>query len=309
MQKVTVGQALNRFRIRRGISQFDLAVCMDWKGTNPVIQIEKDRRMPRPETLSRLGECLGLNYLEIHYINGLAGYLPSTPHPPLDHVITVLEEVAALFDDFPYPAYVLDYQLRYWLANPASALLFGGDYDRLRELMKQPLYIFDLIFDSQIGLRQQIPALETIELEQVFRFKAANALRQHEDFFVTFPQRMQARWLPEDHAAFMQVWNRIDINVAASYREIKMRELYAQMNHGDTQLVFPEGAVAFYIMTEPLLHLGNLFQIVTFVPVGTAGSVDNLTLAEQVSTAYVPRTISSIKLWDIAEIESVYRGT
>ncbi len=41
---ITLGSELRRLRTSQGISQFDLAVAMDWKGTNPIIQIEKDRR-------------------------------------------------------------------------------------------------------------------------------------------------------------------------------------------------------------------------------------------------------------------------
>jgi transcriptional regulator with XRE-family HTH domain len=306
MEKITIGRALHRFRARRGISQFDLAVCMDWKGTNPVIQIEKDRRMPRQDTLKRLGECLGLNYLEVHYLNGLAGYVPPTPHPPLEHVIKVLEEIALLFTEFPYPAYVLDYQLRFWLANRGTALLFNGDFSRLEKLMGGPLYVLDLIFDSRLGLRHQIPELEAIEQEQVFRFKAVNALRQHEDFFITFPLTMQVRLQPEDYQAFIRVWNSIDINIVNSYRAIKMQEMYAQLQHGDTRLPFSEGDVAFYIMSEPLLHLGNLFQIVTFVPVSGTLYADNPSLAEHVSQNYIPKEAHTLKLWELTNIQKLY---
>ena len=75
---VAIGEALRRFRQQKGISQFDLAVAMGWKGTNPVIQIEKGRRLPRPDTIERLGACLGLSYVEVHYLNGLGGYVPPT---------------------------------------------------------------------------------------------------------------------------------------------------------------------------------------------------------------------------------------
>ena len=51
---VTLGQELLRLRKRRGMSQFDLAVCVEWKGTGPVIQIEKDRRIPQPDTIEKL---------------------------------------------------------------------------------------------------------------------------------------------------------------------------------------------------------------------------------------------------------------
>src|SRR5512134_3555827 len=96
---LTVGEELRRFRVRRGISQFDMAVCMEWKGTNPLIQIEKNRRIPRPDTIERLGKCIGLNYLEIHYLNGLAGYHLPTRLPPANYVIDTLNQIAEVLKD------------------------------------------------------------------------------------------------------------------------------------------------------------------------------------------------------------------
>ncbi len=58
-----LGQTLRLFREQaqpRKISQFRLAALMRWEGTAPIIEIEKGRRLPRPETLNALGEALQL---------------------------------------------------------------------------------------------------------------------------------------------------------------------------------------------------------------------------------------------------------
>src|SRR5690242_9475285 len=80
-----LGNAIRMFREQaqpRKISQFRLATLMQWEGTAPVIEIEKGRRHPRPETLNALGEALQLSPADIAYLHGLAGYRTVTVMPP-----------------------------------------------------------------------------------------------------------------------------------------------------------------------------------------------------------------------------------
>jgi transcriptional regulator with XRE-family HTH domain len=300
-KSITFGQEIQRLRRRQGISQFDLAVCMEWKGTNPVIQIEKDRRVPKPDTIDKLGKCLGLNYLEVNYLNGLAGHILPTRLPPREYVIDTLDAIGEALKTFPYPAYVVDYQFRIWLANRATALFTGGDLDVLRDLLARPLNTFDMIFDSSIGMRGQIDELHYAEIDQVFRFKATNSFRQHEPFYLNFLDDMR-RLEPDDYRALRTAWEAIDANSVTSYRSLDMREYLARLEHGDIRLVFSQGKVAFHIRADSVLHLRDLFTIVTIAPVATALYADNRRLAEQVSRQFAPDEGSSIKLWELMDI-------
>jgi transcriptional regulator with XRE-family HTH domain len=305
---MTFGEELRRFRQRRGISQFDLAVCMEWKGTNPVIQIEKDRRVPQPETIERLANCLGLNYLEVHYLNGLAGYIPPTRLPPRDHVIGTLDYISGIVAEFPYPAYVIDYHLRLWMANPATTLWVEGDADRLRELMARPLNVFDIIFDSRLGFREHIEALEPTDRDQIFRFKATNAFRQHEPFYCSLPRRMNTL-LPDDYAHFERLWNAIDINTTTSIGPAHVAEFYARIERGDLTLLTPDGPVAFHLRVKSILHLGDLFVLVMFVPVISAHLPDNKARAEAFSHRYANPAAQTLRLWDLIDIDTIFSAT
>lgn len=303
--KISLGHELARFRARRGISQFDLAVCMGWKGTNPVVQIEKDRRVPQPETLEKLGDCLGLNYLEVHYLNGLAGYIPPVRLPPRDFVVKTLDQIASLLTPFPYPAYVVDYHFRFWVANPATAMFVFGDVPFLRELLAKPLTVFDIIFDSRFPMRAAIEQIEPTEKDQIFRFKAINAYRQHEDFFQAFPACM-ASLEPEDYQRFVAVWQAVDVNVITSIQPAYLFEHYARLEYGDIRLIYPEGSVAFHIRADQVLALGSLFTIVSFVPVASSTHDENKKLAEIVRDKYTPGTGDSFRVWNLREIESFW---
>ncbi|MBN1966519.1 MAG: hypothetical protein JW910_17845 [Anaerolineae bacterium] len=306
-QGVTFGQELRRFRARRGISQFDLAVCMDWKGTSPVIQLEKDRRVPQPDTIARLGKCLSLNYLELHYLTGLAGYIPPTRLPPRDYVIETLDHIAAIIADFPYPVYVVDYQMRFWLANRATAILSLGDLDLWRGLMARPLNAFDIVFDSRLGFRPHIPDLPQFDREQVFRFKATNSFRQHEPFFLALPERMRTLE-PDDYRAFEAAWNAIDMTTLTRIQPVQVADFYARMEQGDIRLAFPEGPVSFHLRVDSILHLGDLFSVITYVPVASAALPDNKARAEAISAAYRPDVGDPVRVWDVTDITPFFEG-
>lgn len=299
-----VGEELHRLRQRRGISQFDLAVCMEWKGTNPVIQIEKGRRVPQPDTIERLANCLGLNYLEVHYLNGLAGYIPPTRLPPKEQVTGTLDYVAGVIADYPYPAYVIDYQFRLWLANPATAMWVEGDVDRLRDLMARPLNVFDIIFDSRLGFRAQIESPEQTDRDQVFRFKATNAFRQHESFFRSLPGRMNS-WLPADYVHFARIWHAFDINAPAGMGPAHLAAFYARIERGDLTALTLDGPVAFHLQVESILHLGDLFVLVMFAPVISAHVPGNQTRAEAFSRRYA-RAEQIMRLWDLIDLGAIY---
>jgi hypothetical protein len=65
-------------------------------------------------------------------------------------VIDTLSAIGEVFKGFDFPAYVVDYPFRYWLANAATGLLFGGDMALMRACFARPLHAFDLVFDRRL---------------------------------------------------------------------------------------------------------------------------------------------------------------
>ncbi len=308
MTTVTVGEALRRFRQQKGISQFDLAVAMDWKGTNPVIQIEKGRRIPRPETIARLGECLGLSYVEVHYLNGLGGYVPPTRLPPREYVIRTLDQIAVQLARVPYPAAVLDYQYRSWLFNPAGFILLDSDLEAGRRLVARPLDVLQIMFDSRLPIRARIADLAETEKEIIFSFKASNSLRQHEPFFLSLPDRLADVLLAEDYRHFARIWQTVELHAAERLASLQVTDFYARLEQGDIRLRFPEGEFACYIRQEAILHLGDLFRIMTFIPLDTPTHPINRTQAEQIFKAYTPPIGECLKVWELIDVAPWFEG-
>jgi transcription regulator MmyB-like protein len=214
-----LGDTIRAFREQaqpRKVSQFRLASMLNWEGTAPLIEIEKGRRHPRPETLNALGEALQLSQADIAYLHGLAGYRQITALPPLEQIIRVLEGLEPDIERRPYPVYVMDYRFRFWMFNSASAAFHGGSLDRLTTMMKAGVDCLRMVFDSRLA-GPRFSSRESLERESVFRFKDYNLYRRHEPFFQAYPDCMRDSLLPEDYERFLQRWNEIDARTPEVY--------------------------------------------------------------------------------------------
>src|SRR5215813_9674865 len=153
-----LGNTIRAFREQaqpKKISQFRLAALMNWEGTAPIIEIEKGRRHPRPETLNALGEALQLSHADIAYLHGLAGYREITVMPPVEQIKRVLQAIEPDIAALPYPVIVLDYQFRHWMVNPATTAFAGGSLELATEMMRHGVHGFDVVFDSRLPVRQR----------------------------------------------------------------------------------------------------------------------------------------------------------
>lgn len=253
-----LGEAIRRFREQaqpRKISLFRLATLMQWEGTAPIIEMEKGRRRPRPETLNALGEALQLSPADIAYLHGLAGYRAATVLPPIEQIKRVLQAIEPDIACRSSPVIVLDYQFRHWMVNTATAALVGGSLELLTELMRRGVHGFSVVFDSRSSVRQQFSDPEAVERERVFRFKAHNLYRRHEPFYLAYPECMQQHLLPADYARFATCWNVV---------EVGMREVFPVHPHITVRWGTHE--ITFVIHMVELLHVDRLLYVGYYEP-------------------------------------------
>jgi hypothetical protein len=209
-----LGQAIKRFREGAPsgrVSQFQLATLMKWQGTAPVIEIEKGRRRPRPETLNALGEALALSPPDVAYLHGLAGYREVSAMPPVEHINRVLDAIESELAQRLYPVHVLDFQFRHWMVNPATAVLVGGSLETARDLLYRGVHGFDVVFDSRLPVRARFTDPESVERERVFRFKYHNLYRRFEPFYRAYPERMKGRLTARDYERFAACWSAVEV--------------------------------------------------------------------------------------------------
>jgi hypothetical protein len=253
-----LGEAIRCFREQAQparISLFRLATLMQWEGTAPIIEIEKGRRRPRPETLNALGEALQLSPADIAYLHGLAGYRAATVLPPIEQIKRVLQAIEPDVACRRYPVIVLDYRFRHWMVNTATAALVGGSLDLLTELMRRGVHGFSVVFDSRLPVRQQFSDPGAAERERLFRFKAHNLYRRHEPFYVAYPERMRQHLLPADYARFEKGWNAARVD---------MHQVFPIHPHIKIRLGAEE--FTFIIHMVELLHLDRLLYVGYYEP-------------------------------------------
>jgi len=282
-----LGNAIKMFRERaqpKKISQFRLATLMQWEGTAPIIEIEKGRRHPRPETLNALGEALHLSPADIAYLHGLAGYRDITMMPPVEQIKRILQAIEETIANRLYPVYVLDYQFRHWMVNTATAVLLGGSLDLLKALMQRSVHGFNIVFDSRLPLRQYFSDLESVERERMFRFKAHNLYRRHEPFYIAYPDRMKSELTPEDYTRFDVCWNTVDVttqDVFPIHPEVKLR--------------LGSDEFTFVLHVVELLHLDRLVYVTYYEP---KDELDNRERCEAYFTKHSPEVKGCLYAWD-----------
>jgi len=286
-----LGEAIRRFREQaqpKRMSLFRLATLMQWEGTAPILEIEKGRRRPRPETLNALGEALQLSAADVAYLQGLAGYREATVMPPIEQIKRVLQAIEPDLAQRLYPVYVLDFQFRHWMVNAATAALVGGSLDTLTELMRQRVHGFTVVFDSRLPVRQYFSNPAAVEQERMFRFKLHNLYRRHELFYLAYPECMQGQLLPEDYARFVTCWNEV---------EVGMRPVFPVHPHITVRLGTNE--MTFVIHMVELLHVDRLLYV------GYYESKDDASGNRKRCEAYFTHASSGnkgcIRAWDFSD--------
>jgi hypothetical protein len=260
-----LGSAIRGFRERarpQRISQFRLSSLMNWEGTAPVIEIEKGRRRPRPETLNALGEALGLDPADVAYLHGLAGYRNLTVLPSPEQIRRRLDPLRHEIAKRMFPVQVLDYQFNHWMVNAATAVMLGIPASALELLMKNQVHGFNAVFDSRLPVRKCFVRPEVAERERVYRFKAHNLYRRHEPFYVAYPECLKDQMLEADYARFVRTWNEVDLEPPEAFPV-----------HPQVEIVVAGRPIVFAIHMVELLHLDRLVYVAYYEPVGAEAAV------------------------------------
>ncbi|MGW2678462.1 helix-turn-helix domain-containing protein [Streptomyces sp. NPDC001436] len=131
----SVGPLLRDWRLRRGISQLELAGRAD-SSSRHISFIETGRSRPSEEMVLRLADHLDVPVRERNALLLAAGYAPRYAHTPLDDpsMGTLREGLERLLTGYePYPALVVDGTYTVVAANRGIAMLLEGVAEHLLE--------------------------------------------------------------------------------------------------------------------------------------------------------------------------------
>jgi transcriptional regulator with XRE-family HTH domain len=127
MARVTVGELIREWRVRRRLSQLDLALEAG-VSTRHLSFVETGRSRPSPELLLLIAQHLNIPLRERNSLLLAAGYAPRFPQSGFDdasmaHVRTSIQR---MLDAHPYPGVVIDRQWNIVATNASADLLTLG---------------------------------------------------------------------------------------------------------------------------------------------------------------------------------------
>lgn len=288
------GEELANARQRKGFPQLKLAAELDLGGTGPVVAWEKGRRRPQIQTLTKLSQLLGSSYAEEVYWRGLTGYLPPTQIPTQAQIKEGLEPYAHYIANYPYPAYILDNRFLYWVVNFPTAELVGSQ-DYLLQLLSHKTTVFQAIFDSRLGISQRASNLESIQLEQIRRFKGVNLFRRHEWFYQDYPECMKPILQKEDYDTFEKHWNTVN-EVKNNFNiDEYMLSQHTRAVLGQIEYNTGNRTIHFQLTVEVLYSFGNIFTLIRYIPISELQS----------QNSHMTSNSGYYALWDHVDVDAL----
>jgi transcriptional regulator with XRE-family HTH domain len=250
---------------------------------------ENNRQVPKPDDVMRLAKVTCASAEDIHYMLGLAGYLPKTRFPKREVTLNILSHVAECLAQSPYPAYVLDYRGRFWIVNQAIAEAIGIPLNALKALMlphpaennpPEPIDVLSVLLDSRLPFQALLGNRDQLIRRQIARFKAINLYRRHEPFYQQCLARLEKRLLPDDFRLLAQFWREADpFEVPRS----------SACLHSEIAIVRGGEQRLYSLHDEPIFELATLFFQVRYVP------YDGLLLPRPAERTAV------LRLWDVVD--------
>ena len=230
--------------------------------TAPVYRWEsgKHKTIPGPKLIIELGAVLKLSTADITQLLGLAGHLPETMLPPQKYVLQVLDMVAQQIQDYPLPAYVLDFRGNYWVVNPAAMSFFSYKSDVIAKMMESRVNVFDFIFNHALGFSDQVQGIDSLQRDQVFRFKMTNLFRQHERFYKNMLPIMKTRLQTTDYEHFIEILTTVDPQTTEVTGWHGQRGIIATIDHTYPQF----NNLQWSLTVQPIFSLQTMFDLVQF---------------------------------------------
>jgi len=243
MVAATFGGLLKDVRIKKDMSQQDIAFAMGWSEPSRLSRIEQGKtKKPTRGTIDALVEILRLDRAEKGQLYLSGGYLPTK-----EEIEVVRQEVESLFTQWPYPAYLLDFAWRLvaWNSHAAYVYVITDDIDEsVQDSVPCSLeFVFNPEFPQNKYLtdEKEIAVWRNLQLEKLVRFRLAHQGNTSERWYQDIIQRLMKFPL------FVEMWKKVH----------KQSEEKGIANYEYKNLVDPEHTeqrLAFHILRSPLLQ-------------------------------------------------------
>ncbi|HCS78271.1 TPA: hypothetical protein DIV55_00840 [Patescibacteria group bacterium] len=205
----TLGGLIKDYRLQKHISQMEIALFLGWSEASRLSRIEQGLvKKPTREIVDRLIQVLKLDRFEEGQLLLAGGYLPYR-----EELNTISHEVQSLLDNWPYPAYLLDFSWRLISWNKPAARVYAIDV-KAEEFIKEnlpwaPGLVFDPDFFQNKYLKDEdeVNAWHKLLLGKLIRFRYLNRERTGERWYQELISRMMKNKL------FANLWQKAHLTL------------------------------------------------------------------------------------------------
>lgn len=207
MLTATLGGLIKDYRIRKRLSQQEVSLKIGWKDTSRLSKIEQGRvGKPTRKTAERIIEALGLSEQEKGEFLLVGGYLPTD-----EEVKKAIGEVSEKIDNWPYPAYMMDFSWRILYTNYLNleAANLPKSWKKMVERIKPNVLMFPFLpkdqFPVKIEKGEDAEHLKSFQIAQVAAFKTENSRYQNESWYKKLIQALM------EYEDFRKLWPKVGL--------------------------------------------------------------------------------------------------
>lgn len=206
MNTATLGGLIKDYRIKKRLSQLEVSLHIGWKDTSRLSKIEQGRvGKPTRETVNKIIKALELNEQEKGEFLLVGGYLPTD-----QEIKKIIKEIGLKVDNWPYPAYLMDFSWRSMFTNILNLqiLNLSLDWKKKLEQNKPNVLIFPFLpkdqFPTTVQKGEDKDNLKSFQVAQIAAFKTETHQYQNESWYKKLIQSLM------EFKDFRTLWPKID---------------------------------------------------------------------------------------------------
>lgn len=256
MVTATLGGLIKDYRIKKRLSQLEVSLRIGWQDTSRLSKIEQGRvGKPIRETVDKIIKALDLNKQETGEFLLVGGYLPTDKE-----IRKAIKEIGPKIDNWPYPAYTIDFSWRSIRTNKINILIFNLPLSWVDfcNKMKPNVLGFPFLSPEQFPVKvekgEDEKSLKPFKIAQIAAFKTENLKYQNESWYKKLVQEMM------EFDDFRKLWPKVDQKMyhkkLFDYEYKRITGIYEGKRR----------SLNFHLLTAKLIS-DPRFQIVLYYPV------------------------------------------
>lgn len=252
MLTATLGGLIKDYRIKKRLSQLEVSMRIGWKDTTRLSKIEQGRvGKPTRETVDKIIKALDLNGQEKGEFLLIGGYLPTD-----EEIIKMVRQFKVRINNWPYPAYMIDFSWRSLFLNEATGKDLGIPSEILRQAIKNKYNLLEFVGAPKVVLASELYKgddeynLQHFDVAQIAQFKVEQIGREKDSWY----KKLIAKLSKNEY--FRKQW--IQVKPQSYHKKL--------LDYEYKEVRWPDKIFKYHVFTSRLIE-DQRFQLVLYLPV------------------------------------------